>query len=173
MSSEELQVSISTRREISHWREVSNHCEISYLEVRNEEELPHWANVDTLASFLHHKMKPYHDTLDDVRRGLEYALSSEDGREGIAVLAGFDGRLLGAVVILQTGMGGYVPANLLLFVGVEDELRNLGIGRRLIERAISLCDGDIKLHVEPDNPAKRLYERIGFTCKYLEMRYQR
>ncbi|MEA1899074.1 MAG: GNAT family N-acetyltransferase, partial [Bacteroidota bacterium] len=32
--------------------------------------------------------------------------------------------------------------------------------------------GNIKLHVEYDNPAKRLYERIGFTTKYAEMRYE-
>ena len=30
--------------------------------------------------------------------------------------------------------------------------------------------GGIALHVEPDNPAKFLYEKLGFTHKYLEMR---
>jgi ribosomal protein S18 acetylase RimI-like enzyme len=30
--------------------------------------------------------------------------------------------------------------------------------------------GNIALHVEPDNPAKILYEKLGFTNKYLEMR---
>ncbi len=34
-------------------------------------------------------------------------------------------------------------------------------------------DGDIALHVEPDNPARFLYEKYGFTNKYLEMRYKR
>ena len=27
--------------------------------------------------------------------------------------------------------------------------------------------------LEPDNPAKKLYEKLGFTNKYLEMRLQR
>ena len=32
-------------------------------------------------------------------------------------------------------------------------------------------EGDTKLHVEYDNPAKRLYERLGFENKYAEMRW--
>jgi ribosomal protein S18 acetylase RimI-like enzyme len=37
-------------------------------------------------------------------------------------------------------------------------------------KAISISEGNIALHVEPDNPAKILYEKLGFTNKYLEMR---
>ncbi|MDK2978441.1 MAG: hypothetical protein PWP52_1155, partial [Bacteroidales bacterium] len=32
---------------------------------------------------------------------------------------------------------------------------------------------DVKLHVEYDNPAKRLYERLGMTTKYAEMRLKK
>ena len=42
-----------------------------------------------------------------------------------------------------------------------------------MEKAIELTDGDIALHVEADNPAKFLYENVGFNNKYLEMRYIR
>jgi ribosomal protein S18 acetylase RimI-like enzyme len=37
--------------------------------------------------------------------------------------------------------------------------------------ALRRADGNVALHVEPDNPAKFLYEKLGFTSKYLEMRY--
>jgi ribosomal protein S18 acetylase RimI-like enzyme len=40
----------------------------------------------------------------------------------------------------------------------------------VITKAISIAEGNIALHVEPDNPAKGLYEKLGFTNKYLEMR---
>jgi [ribosomal protein S18]-alanine N-acetyltransferase len=46
----------------------------------------------------------------------------------------------------------------------------LGIGKRLMDLAIEQTPGDIALHMEPDNPARRLYERLGFTSKYIEMR---
>jgi ribosomal protein S18 acetylase RimI-like enzyme len=35
---------------------------------------------------------------------------------------------------------------------------------------IKNTDGDIALHVEPENPALHLYKKLGFTNKYLEMR---
>ena len=53
----------------------------------------------------------------------------------------------------------------------EETDRIVGLGRRIVERAIEHADGDVKLHVEYDNPARRLYERIGFSSKYAEMRY--
>jgi len=39
-----------------------------------------------------------------------------------------------------------------------------------MQHAINNTHGGIALHVEPDNPAKILYEKLGFTNKYLEMR---
>jgi ribosomal protein S18 acetylase RimI-like enzyme len=39
-----------------------------------------------------------------------------------------------------------------------------------MEHIIEATEGDIALHVEPDNPARQLYEKYGFTNKYLEMR---
>ena len=54
---------------------------------------------------------------------------------------------------------------------MRPDLRGQGLGRRIIEEACGGLDGAVKLHVEYDNPAKRLYERIGFSTKYAEMRY--
>jgi len=39
-----------------------------------------------------------------------------------------------------------------------------------MEETVKVCDGSIALHCEPDNPAKKLYEKLGFSSKYLEMR---
>lgn len=134
------------------------------------EELPDWAPREALERFFNEKMRPWHDRLEDVGRGLDYAFSDLPGMGGFVLVAGLEGRLVGGVTMLRTGMKGYIPENLLLFIGVDPELRNRGIGRALMDRAIAECDGSIKLHVEPENPAKRLYMRCGFEPKYVEMR---
>jgi len=42
-----------------------------------------------------------------------------------------------------------------------------------MQAALDKARGSIALHVEPDNPARKLYEALGFTNKYLEMRLHR
>jgi ribosomal protein S18 acetylase RimI-like enzyme len=73
--------------------------------------------------------------------------------------------------MLRTGMSGFVPENILLWVAVDPSVRGKGVGSQIIRRSFELADGDVKLHVEYDNPAKHLYERLGMTTKYAEMRY--
>ncbi len=145
--------------------------DLEYLTVLTLQDLPAWAPLDQLTAFLNEKMKPYEDLPEDVERGLRYALDPDVPGNGFAVLVQADGRLAGAVVFLETGMRGYIPENVLLFVCVDPALRGRGIGAELIRRAMARCKGQIKLHVEYDNPAKRLYERLGFVSKYAEMRH--
>ena len=136
----------------------------------NPAEFPEGIDRPSLVIFLHENLKPYEDTVEDIERGLDYAFSVQPGRGGFVLLAEQDRRLHGALVMLHTGMEGYIPPNLLLFIAVTKQCRGKGIGRKLCERAIAECAGDVCLHVEYDNPAKRLYERLGFKTKYAEMR---
>ena len=150
---------------------MSIDIQIHVLERR--EDCPAWTNWDALAAFLHESLKPYEDTLADIRRGIDDAFQERGGRRGFVLIAETDRNPSGALVMLRTGMKGYIPENILLFVAVAPSMRGRSIGRKLVERAIELADGDVKLHVEHDNPAKRLYERLGFQSKYTEMRYIR
>jgi len=146
---------------------------ISVVRADSSSDLPEGLSVDSLTAFLHESLKPYEDPLPVVREGIEYALSSEPGRGGFVLVALSGVELLGALVMLNTGMARYVPENLLVFVAVSPEARGRGIGGALVRRALEEADGDVKLHVEHDNPARRLYERCGFRSKYLEMRHTR
>ena len=56
---------------------------------------------------------------------------------------------------------------------VTQNMRGKGVGKQLMQKAIEVSEGDMALHCEPDNPAKFLYEKLGFTSKYLEMRLKK
>lgn len=147
--------------------------ETELLIVERESDLPAWASKDELVRFFHETMEPWNDSPEDVRAALDYLFSEAEGKGGFLVLLRRGASLGGALAMLETGMGGYVPGHILLFVSVAPAARGSGVGTKLIQVALDRCPGDVKLHVEYDNPAKRLYERLGFTSKYAEMRYSK
>jgi ribosomal protein S18 acetylase RimI-like enzyme len=70
-------------------------------------------------------------------------------------------------------MTSYIPENILVYIATHTDQRGKGIGKTMIQKIISMTEGDIALHVDPNSPAKQLYERLGFTNKYLEMRLKK
>jgi GNAT superfamily N-acetyltransferase len=127
-------------------------------------------SLSLIADFLFTALDQYGDDRRHILQCLDYATSSESGKGGSITLAVESDSIVGAVVTNRTGMGGYIPENILVYIAVDPNQRGKGTGKALIQRVIDTVEGDIALHVEPENPAKRLYERLGFTNKYLEMR---
>ena len=94
------------------------------------------------------------------------------GRPGDAGVIAEDERQVGAAWfrLFPAGDRGYgfvaedVPE---LSIGVAPASRGRGIGTRLLEALVEAARADghpaISLSVEPDNPARRLYERAGFV----------
>lgn len=123
-----------------------------------------------IADFLYEHLDQYGDTKTDILKCLDYALSHYPHQGGFVLLARDGQEIAGAVVMNQTGMEGYIPENILVYIAVNKKYRGQGVGKELMQKAISLAKGNIALHVEPDNPAMKLYEKLGFTNKYLEMR---
>lgn len=122
--------------------------------------------------FLFNHLDQFGDPKEDINRCLNYAFSDEKSEGGFALAAFFEGKLVGALIMNKTGMSGYIPEWILVYVAVDGSYRGKGFGRQIVEESFTHCDGNVKLHVEYDNPAKRLYERIGFDSKYAEMRYE-
>ena len=91
--------------------------------------------------------------------------------KGGNIIVGLDNeKIVGVVILNNTGMKDFIPENILVYIAVDNSQRGKGFGKKLMQKAIDTAEGNIALHVEPDNPAKGLYESLGFTNKYLEMR---
>lgn len=126
-----------------------------------------------IADFLFQHLDEYGDPREHIMNCLDYALDQAVDKGGFAVLAREEGGIVGAVIINKTGMSGYIPDNILVYIAVDASQRGKGLGKKLMTTAITMASGDIALHVEPDNPARKLYEKLGFTNKYLEMRLKK
>ena len=147
---------------------------ITYSIVNNDRELSGSGFTrDDVADFLYTHLDEFGDPRDHILNAISYAMGDGPGQDGFILIAHEEGAVLGAVVMNNTNMKGYIPEYILVYIAVHGEARGRGLGKGLMQHIVESTDGSIALHVEPDNPARHLYDKIGFTNKYLEMRYQK
>ncbi|KVV14877.1 GNAT family N-acetyltransferase [Flavobacterium sp. TAB 87] len=123
---------------------------------------------ETIARFLFTHLEQYGDKVEDILKCIDYVMNPNKG--GTIVVGLEHDVIVGVVILNNTGMKDFIPENILVYVAVDSSQRGKGFGKKLMQKAISIAEGNIALHVEPDNPALQLYEKLGFTNKYLEMR---
>ncbi len=123
-----------------------------------------------IIEFLSRHLDEFGDDREAIGKAIDYAMKDRISPGGFVLLSREGREITGAVVINQTGMESYIPENILVYIAVHREHRGKGLGKKLMQQAIDLSKGDIALHVEPNNPALYLYEKLGFENKYLEMR---
>lgn len=146
---------------------------IKFNVIKSDSENPTPFSREDVAGFLFKHLDEYGDEKKHILGSISYAFGDKAGQDGFVLVASDAEQIVGAVVINHTNMGGFIPEHILVYIAVDADYRGQGIGKRLIERIIEATDGDIALHVEPENPAKFLYEKYGFTNKYLEMRLKK
>jgi len=139
--------------------------------ITNWNQLHYETGIDNLVDFLHENLDKFTDAKTAIRKAIDYALSDEAGKGGFLVLAKEEKDLVGMLVMNKTGMTEYIPDYLLVYIAVRADQRGKGIGAEIIKSVMAEIKSSIALHVEYDNPAKRLYERLGFSSKYAEMRF--
>ena len=138
---------------------------------KNAEAMNKMLTKGDAVDFLFKHLGKFGDSKEAIGLCLDYALSDEPNKGGFVIGAYEDDTLAGLLIMNTTAMKDYIPSNILVYVAVHEDMRGKGLGSKIIRKAFEEADGDVKLHVEYDNPAKRLYERLGMTNKYAEMRY--
>ncbi len=142
--------------------------------IRKEEDFDQLSiSRDDYVDFLYKHLDRFRDEKSAINKCLDFAFEKHGGLGGYMLAGINDGKLVGALVMNKTGMSEFIPENILVYVAVHESMRGKGFGREIIKKALDMAKGKVKLHVEYDNPAKRLYERVGFESKYAEMRYDK
>lgn len=144
------------------------------IKINNENE---WNKAQTsreeFVDFLFTHLGQFGDPKSAINKCIDFAFKLNGGLGGFCLVARDEGKIVGGLIMNNTGMGEYIPSNILVYVAVDASQRGKGIGRKICEFGINEANGDVALHVEYENPAKRLYERIGFSSKYAEMRIKK
>lgn len=130
--------------------------------------------INQYTTFLHQHLEQYGDKEEDIRKAIDYALA-RNNKPGGFILSAFDQQqqIVGIAVLLDTLMDGFIPEHILVYIAIDASVRGQGLGKQLLERVKTEAKGSIALHVDRDNPAQNLYERLGFEKKYIEMRLTR
>lgn len=139
-------------------------------ELYHISKLPPETLKPTLIDFLYNNLEEYGDAKEDIGKAYDYALLNDTSCGGLIMAAYKEKEMVGAAIINRTGMEGYIPENILVYIATHKNHRGAGIGKTIMKEIIDNTKGNIALHVEKDNPAIHLYKKFGFTNKYLEMR---
>ncbi|MEX0929574.1 MAG: hypothetical protein WDZ53_09225, partial [Balneolales bacterium] len=82
--------------------------------------------ADDVAGFLYVSLDQYGDKIKDIHRCIEYALEDQSGKGGFIVIASEEGKIAGAVIVNETGMSGFIPENILVYIAVSSDYRGMG-----------------------------------------------
>jgi len=134
---------------------------------------PNLEEKEALINFLFDNLQEYGDPKSDIEKCIDYALKETTSFGGFVLVSFLENDISGVVVVNQTGMKGYIPENILVYIATRKNHRGKGIGKLLMQKTIDLAEGSIALHVEPENPAVFLYKKVGFSSKYIEMRLKK
>lgn len=143
------------------------------IEYFNPERTLPTERIEPVVDFLHTALEQYGDPKGAIRKAIDYAMNASAHGGGLVAVMYDKQEIIAATVINKTGMKGYIPENILVYIAVHREHRGHGAGKTLLSAVLEHLDGDFALHVEPENPAMHLYRSMGFSEKYREMRLHR
>jgi GNAT superfamily N-acetyltransferase len=143
---------------------------LQIVKIDKTEEFPKLIPEKLFIDFLYNHLGKYKDTKQDITKAINYAFSEENGKGGFIIIAMQEGKTIGGAVVNKTGMSGYIPNYFLVYIVSHNGYRRRGVGKKILQRVLDECNYDVALHVEPDNPARELYKKMGFNSKYIEMR---
>ena len=89
-----------------------------------------------IIDFLYEHLDEFGDSKTAISNAIDYALNSYAMAGGFVLIATEDDKILGAVVMNQTGMKEYIAENILVYIAVHEDYRGKGLGKKLMNESM-------------------------------------
>ncbi len=132
-----------------------------------------FSEMTEVGRFLESHLDEYADSYDNIFKAIQSAIKQRPSFGGFVIAVTEGDQIIGAIVINNTGMEGYAPQNLIVYLAVHRDFRRKGIGQKLLQHAIETAKGDIAIHLDPEQKIPRFYKKLGFQTAALELRLNR
>ncbi|MCK5739900.1 GNAT family N-acetyltransferase [bacterium] len=130
-------------------------------ELNLDSELKINGLVDSVQEF----MGPFGDSEEECR---EAVLKCSGNGIALEAVLGMD--RVGVVVLIKMPFDSFQPKYHLAYIATNATVRGQGIGKKLLERVVTVTEGDVSLHVGVANRnATDFYKRMNWNTVYLRM----
>ncbi len=110
-------------------------------------------------------------TQENIQEALDYALKRKPSFGGYVIVAYEEEDIVAAMVVNQTGMEGYNSKYIIVYLVLHEKYQDDDqFFQELLKKAIHYANGDVAIHVRPDNSNLKLYQKLGFKTEFLELR---
>ena len=109
-----------------------------------------------IVNFLFENLQEFRDSKEAIEKAIDFALKNYTSFGGFVLVSSIEDQMTGVVIVNITGMKDYIPENILVYIATHKDFRGKGIGKELMKETIERTEGNIALHVEPENPARFL-----------------
>lgn len=138
--------------------------------IYDSQNRPSQTEKTEIINFLFEHLEEYGDTKQNIKIAIEHSINELTCFGGFTILLTNKKTIIGAAVVNKIGMSDYIPENLLVYIAIHKSFRGKGLGKKLSQKAINYSNEDITLYIEANSPARLVYEKMGFSTPYLEMR---
>ena len=123
--------------------------------------------VDFLAEHLHDSKS---NEKIVIKEAVDYAQKDIPSFGGFILMGYYETKLVGALVVIKTGMEHYLPGYYLAYLAIHRDFRNQGLEEKLLKRAVRLTRGKMAVQLALGDPSQELFKQFGFVKKFTQMR---
>lgn len=126
-----------------------------------------------VVNFLYDQLDTANANKDFIRRSIDYATKERMSFGGFVIVCKLHYEIIGAVVVNQTGMEGYMPENVLVYIAVSEKYLQMGVAKCMMDQVLNYAKGNIAVHIRGNLDLVPVFEKLGFKKSIQEMIIER